>query len=102
MSLNTGYLSSNRGVAKILQVILGFIICSLVCVNWFVYDDFFVLTMSFRYSGRNCLSDPRLAYASTLSFVIVIINVAIFLLNFLGFGLPKVVSWGLKGREMRS
>ncbi|KAI6174633.1 hypothetical protein M3Y97_01012400 [Aphelenchoides bicaudatus] len=58
--------------------ILGFIICSLLCVNW--------------YSGRSCLSDGRLAYASTLSFIVVVANVIIFLMNFLGLGLPKIVS----------
>jgi len=76
MALNTAYLSSNRGVAKILQVILGFIICSLLCVNW--------------YNGRSCFFECRLAYATTLSFVVVVANIIIFLMNFLGLGLPKI------------
>lgn len=34
ISLNTRYLSTNRGIIKILQVICGFIICSLLCTQW--------------------------------------------------------------------
>ncbi|KAL3088754.1 hypothetical protein niasHT_016572 [Heterodera trifolii] len=67
--LNTGYLSTNRGVIKILQIICGFITCSLLCANW--------------YGGKTCFFEGRLGYASGLNFVIVIINIVLFFLNFL-------------------
>jgi len=67
--LNTAYLSTNRGVIKILQIITGFIICSLLCVNW--------------YGGKSCFGEGRLGFASGLNFVIVIINIVVFIINFL-------------------
>jgi hypothetical protein len=34
VGLNTSYLGTNRGIIKILQIITGFIICSVLCANW--------------------------------------------------------------------
>ncbi|KAL7069942.1 hypothetical protein ACQ4LE_010980 [Meloidogyne hapla] len=67
--LNTGYLSTNRGIIKILQIVCGFITCALLCANW--------------YGGRSCFYDGRIGFASSLNFVIVIINVVLFFLNLL-------------------
>ncbi|KAI6170157.1 hypothetical protein M3Y98_01210300 [Aphelenchoides besseyi] len=53
----------------ILQIVVGFIICSLLCANW--------------YGGRSCFGEGRLGYASGLNFVVVIINIVLFILNFL-------------------
>ncbi|KAI6223978.1 hypothetical protein M3Y95_00834000 [Aphelenchoides besseyi] len=69
MAVNTAYLSTNRGIIKILQIVVGFIICSLLCANW--------------YGGRSCFGEGRLGYASGLNFVVVIINIVLFILNFL-------------------
>ncbi|KAH7727969.1 Protein M60.4 b [Aphelenchoides avenae] len=75
-NLNTAYLSTNRGIIKILQIIIGFIICSLLCANW--------------YGGRSCFGEGRLGYASGLNFVVVIINIVLFLLNFLNVAVWKL------------
>jgi len=75
-NLNTGYLSTNRGIIKILQIICGFIVCSLLCANW--------------YGGRNCFGEGRLGYVSGLNFVIVIINIVLFILNFVNLAVWKL------------
>jgi len=74
--LNTGYLSTNRGVIKILQIIAGFVVCSLLCANW--------------YGGKTCFGEGRLGFASGLNFVIVVINIVLFLLNFLNVGVYRL------------
>uniref|UniRef100_A0A1I7X5R0 MARVEL domain-containing protein n=1 Tax=Heterorhabditis bacteriophora TaxID=37862 RepID=A0A1I7X5R0_HETBA len=77
ISLNTRYLSTNRGIIKILQIVAGFIICSLLCSQW--------------YGGRSCFGEGRLGFCSGLNFVCVIINIVLFVLNFLNIG-----AWGLE------
>ncbi|CAK5095219.1 unnamed protein product [Meloidogyne enterolobii] len=82
--LNTGYLSTNRGIIKVLQIICGFITCGLLCAN--------------IWGGRSCFYDGciikiilktkyfslgRVGFASSLNFVIVVINVVLFFLNLL-------------------
>ncbi|KAF8386414.1 hypothetical protein PRIPAC_75556 [Pristionchus pacificus] len=76
ISLNTRYLQSNRGIIKILQIIFGFIICSLLCGNWF--------------GGRSCFGEGRLGFCSGLNFVIVIINIVLFVINFLNIASIKL------------
>uniref|UniRef100_A0A914HT78 Chitin synthase export chaperone n=1 Tax=Globodera rostochiensis TaxID=31243 RepID=A0A914HT78_GLORO len=51
------------------RVICGFITCSLLCANW--------------YGGKSCFYEGRVGFASGLNFVIVIINIVLFFLNFL-------------------
>uniref|UniRef100_A0A915D6M2 MARVEL domain-containing protein n=1 Tax=Ditylenchus dipsaci TaxID=166011 RepID=A0A915D6M2_9BILA len=75
-NINTGYLSTNRGIIKILQIICGFIVCSLLCANW--------------YGGKSCFGEGRLGYCSGLNFVIVIINIVLFILNFLNLAVWKL------------
>ncbi|CCD69427.1 MARVEL domain-containing protein [Caenorhabditis elegans] len=77
ISLNTHYLSTNRGIIKILQIIAGFIICSLLCSQW--------------YGGRSCFGEGRLGFSSGLNFVCVIVNIVLFILNFL-----NIRAWGLE------
>ncbi|CAO4386701.1 unnamed protein product [Caenorhabditis nigoni] len=77
ISLNTRYLSTNRGIIKILQIIVGFIICSLLCSQW--------------YGGRSCFGEGRLGFSSGLNFVCVIVNIVLFVLNFL-----NIRAWGLE------
>ncbi|CAD6190498.1 unnamed protein product [Caenorhabditis auriculariae] len=77
ISLNTRYLSTNRGIIKILQIVVGFIVCSLLCSQW--------------YGGRSCFGEGRLGFASGLNFVCVVINIVLFVLNFLNIG-----AWGLE------
>ncbi|KAK0403509.1 hypothetical protein QR680_016963 [Steinernema hermaphroditum] len=69
LSLNTRYLSTNRGLIKIAQIIIGFVICSLLCAHW--------------YGGKSCFGDGRLGVCSTFNFLILIGNIAFFALNFL-------------------
>uniref|UniRef100_A0AC34REI1 Uncharacterized protein n=1 Tax=Panagrolaimus sp. JU765 TaxID=591449 RepID=A0AC34REI1_9BILA len=76
MGMNTGYLSTNRGVIKILQIIAGFIMCSLLCANW--------------YGGRSCFGEGRLGYSSGLNFVVLIINIVLFVLNLLDLAVWKL------------
>jgi hypothetical protein len=75
-NLNTGYLSTNRGIIKILQIICGFIVCSLLCANW--------------YGGKSCFGEGRLGFTSGLNFVIVVINIVLFILNFLNLAVWKL------------
>jgi hypothetical protein len=75
-TLNTGYLSSNRGIIKILQIICGFIVSSLLCSSW--------------YGGRSCFGEGRLGYCSSLNFVVVVINIVLFVLNFINLAMWKL------------
>ncbi|VDO27142.1 unnamed protein product, partial [Brugia timori] len=65
ISLNTRYLSSNRGIIKIVQIVLGFVICSLLCTSW--------------YGGRSCFGEGRIGFCSGLNFVVLIINIVLFI-----------------------
>ncbi|GMR39094.1 hypothetical protein PMAYCL1PPCAC_09289, partial [Pristionchus mayeri] len=47
----------------------GFIICSLLCANW--------------WGERTCFYEGRLGFCSGLNFVAVIINIVMFVINFL-------------------
>ncbi|VDK73326.1 unnamed protein product [Litomosoides sigmodontis] len=76
MSLNTRYLSSNRGIIKIVQIILGFVVCSLLCTSW--------------YGGRSCFGEGRIGFCSGLNFVVLIINLVFFVLNFLNIAAWKM------------
>ncbi|KAE9555062.1 hypothetical protein FO519_001723 [Halicephalobus sp. NKZ332] len=76
MGLNTGYLSTNRGVIKIIEIIAGFVICSLLCANW--------------YGGRSCFGEGRLGYSSGLNFVVLVINIVLFVLNLLDLAVWKL------------
>ncbi|VDO51378.1 unnamed protein product [Haemonchus placei] len=77
ISLNTRYLSTNRGIIKILQIVCGFIICSLLCAQW--------------YGGKSCFGEGRLGFCSGLNFICVVINIVLLVLNFLNIG-----AWGLE------
>jgi hypothetical protein len=35
MGLNTRYLVSGHGAIKIIEIIVGFFICALLCANWY-------------------------------------------------------------------
>jgi len=77
VGLNTHYLSTNRGIIKILQIVAGFIVCSFLCANW--------------YGGRSCFGEGRLGFASGLNFVVLIINIVLFFINLL-----NVSVWSLE------
>uniref|UniRef100_A0A915AHN2 MARVEL domain-containing protein n=2 Tax=Parascaris TaxID=6254 RepID=A0A915AHN2_PARUN len=77
IGINTRYLSSNRGVIKIIQIVVGFIICSLLCASW--------------HGGRSCFGEGRLGYCSGLNFVVLIINIVLFVINFL-----NILAWRLE------
>ncbi|VDN59661.1 unnamed protein product [Dracunculus medinensis] len=77
IGINTRYLSSNRGIIKIIQIVLGFIICSLLCASW--------------HGGRSCFGEGRLGYCSSLNFIVLVINIVLFVLNFL-----NIIAWRLE------
>ena len=35
--INVGYLSENRGVLKIVEIVIGFVLCSLLCDVWYAF-----------------------------------------------------------------
>jgi len=77
MTLNTGYLSSHRGIIKIVQVVIGFILVSLLCATWA--------------GGRSCFYDGRIGSVSGLNFTVLIINIVLLVLNFV-----NIASWKLE------
>jgi hypothetical protein len=76
MGINTRYLSTNRGIIKILEIVVGIIVCSLLCYKW--------------YGGKSCFGEGRIGFASGLNFVMLIINVVLFLLNVLDLAVYKL------------
>ncbi|VDN07298.1 unnamed protein product [Thelazia callipaeda] len=76
IGLNTRYLSSNRGLIKIIQIILGFVVCSLLCASW--------------HGGRSCFGEGRLGFCSGLNFVVLIINIILFIMNLLNISAWKI------------
>ena len=78
LKFNSDYLSTTRGVQKIVQIVLGIIVCSVLCGNW--------------YGGTSCFGDGRLGYVSGLNFIVVIINIVLFLLNLFSIDTKKFVN----------
>jgi len=64
---NSHYLGTDRGICKIIQIIVGIALCSILCGNW--------------YGGQSCFGEGRLGFVSGLNFVLLIINVIVFLVN---------------------
>lgn len=61
----------------------------LVCfplISWF----FHFYHLFFRYGGRSCFGEGRLGYASGLNFVVLIINIVLFILNLLNLAVWKL------------
>jgi hypothetical protein len=75
--LNSLYIRSTHGIVKILQIIIGFVVCSLLCATWY---------------GKSCISEGRLGYCSGLNLVILIINIVIFVLNLINLKIWSLVS----------
>jgi len=71
---NTKYLGTNRGIIKILQIIAGFIIGSLLCYRW----------------GHHCFGEGRLGYCSGVNFVILLVNIVFFILHFISVGVIRI------------
>uniref|UniRef100_A0A1I7ZEC1 MARVEL domain-containing protein n=1 Tax=Steinernema glaseri TaxID=37863 RepID=A0A1I7ZEC1_9BILA len=76
MPLNTQYLRSARGICKMVEVLIGLIIGSILCADW--------------YGGHRCFGDGRLGFVSFTNFIIVIVNVVFFVFNLVGFIFPAV------------
>ena len=70
------YLKSDRGVCKLLQIILGFVITAILCANW--------------YGGSSCFGEGRIGYTSGLNFVALVGNIIFFLLNVMNIRLYKL------------
>jgi K+ transporter len=64
---NSHYLGTDRGICKIIQIIAGIALCSILCGNW--------------YGGQACFAEGRLGYVSGLNFVLLLINVVVFFIN---------------------
>uniref|UniRef100_A0A914CGP1 Uncharacterized protein n=1 Tax=Acrobeloides nanus TaxID=290746 RepID=A0A914CGP1_9BILA len=78
MGLNARYFITNRGVIKIAQIILGFFIISFLCGSkW--------------YGGETCFENAcQLSFVSGLNFVLLIINIVLVILNFVGLIMWKL------------
>ncbi|CAD5227878.1 unnamed protein product [Bursaphelenchus okinawaensis] len=72
MLINKNYLSSNHGMCKILHIITGFIVSSLLCANW--------------YGGRSCFSEKFISIPAGINMALVFINIVVFIMNFIDFG----------------
>ncbi|CAJ0955143.1 unnamed protein product, partial [Mesorhabditis belari] len=72
---NTAYLQQNRGVIKIFQVVIGFIISGLYCGGW---------------SKAGCYGYGQLGYTTTVNSVVTIINIVFFVLNLLNLKFWKL------------
>jgi hypothetical protein len=81
LRLNTDYLKTNRGIIKIIEIILGIIIASLLCA-----------TELGRYDSRGCYGDSRPGYTGTLNLIMLVCNIVFFIFNFINFTIYKVVS----------
>uniref|UniRef100_A0A914C8D5 MARVEL domain-containing protein n=1 Tax=Acrobeloides nanus TaxID=290746 RepID=A0A914C8D5_9BILA len=76
VALNTHYLGTNRGIIKVLQIIIGIVISSLLCANW--------------YGGKGCFETGQLGFVSGLNSVIIVINIVLFILNLIDLGVWKL------------
>jgi len=72
--LNTAYLTSNRGLVKIIEIVVGIIIASFLCGTWGDTGEKL---------GRNCFYEGRIGSVSGFNFVVLIVNVVLFVINFL-------------------
>ncbi|CAJ0582954.1 unnamed protein product, partial [Mesorhabditis spiculigera] len=72
---NSGYLQTNRGVIKIVQIIIGFIISGLYCGGW---------------TKGGCYGYGQLGYATSLNSIVTIINIVLFILNILNLKFWKL------------
>uniref|UniRef100_A0A914CUN6 MARVEL domain-containing protein n=1 Tax=Acrobeloides nanus TaxID=290746 RepID=A0A914CUN6_9BILA len=68
IKLKTEYLSTNRGIIKIIQIVIGIILSMMVCRYW--------------EGGRGiCFNDFRTGYMGALNYIVLILNVMWFILN---------------------
>jgi len=67
--LNTNYLSSNRGLIKVIQIIVGIIIALFLCATWS--------------ARKSCFYEGKIGSISGFNFVILIINVVLYVINIL-------------------
>jgi hypothetical protein len=82
VTLNTNYLSTNRGIIKIVQIVIGFILSGwLIGGIWHTRDG-----------TAYAFGDARLGYVSTMNSVVVIINIVLLVLNLLNLAVWKLVS----------
>jgi len=75
IQFNSGYLSSGRGIQKIVQIILAIVVCAVLCANW--------------YGGTSCFREGRLGFVSSVNFVVLIINVIVLILNLMNVDVIK-------------
>uniref|UniRef100_A0A0R3RJF7 MARVEL domain-containing protein n=1 Tax=Elaeophora elaphi TaxID=1147741 RepID=A0A0R3RJF7_9BILA len=74
--LNTRYLSSHRGIIKIMQIVVGFPVCTLLCTSW--------------YGGRSCFGEGRIGFCAGLNFIVLIINIILLIMNLLNISNRKM------------
>uniref|UniRef100_A0A915DQV2 MARVEL domain-containing protein n=1 Tax=Ditylenchus dipsaci TaxID=166011 RepID=A0A915DQV2_9BILA len=73
---HSSYLTSDRGITKIVQIVLGLVVCSILCANW--------------YGGMSCFGEGRIGFASGLNFFTLVVNIILFLLNLFNIRLYKL------------
>jgi len=70
------YLKSNRCVIKIVEIIIGFILCALLCGPWYGKP---------WYEHGCFYHDGRVGFCSGLNFVVLVVNIIVFVLNLANF-----------------
>uniref|UniRef100_A0AC35FLW3 MARVEL domain-containing protein n=1 Tax=Panagrolaimus sp. PS1159 TaxID=55785 RepID=A0AC35FLW3_9BILA len=71
-----GYLSSNRGIIKIFQIIIGIILCSFLC--------------AYQYGVRSCFGEGRVGFTSGLNVIVLIANIVFLVLGLLTLNVTKL------------
>uniref|UniRef100_A0A914ER26 MARVEL domain-containing protein n=1 Tax=Acrobeloides nanus TaxID=290746 RepID=A0A914ER26_9BILA len=77
VKLRSEYLSTNRGIIKIVQIIIGIILSFMVCRYW-------------ESGNYSCFSEYRTGYVGTLNYIVLILNIVWFVLNFINIRNWKV------------
>uniref|UniRef100_A0A914DEJ4 MARVEL domain-containing protein n=1 Tax=Acrobeloides nanus TaxID=290746 RepID=A0A914DEJ4_9BILA len=69
IKLKTEYLSTNRGIIKIVQIVISLVLSFMICKHWEhgIY--------------RGCYGDGRTGYIGSLNSIVLLLNIIWFILN---------------------
>ncbi|CAJ0955142.1 unnamed protein product, partial [Mesorhabditis belari] len=68
-NFDSNYFSTRRGLIRIVMIIIGFAISSLLCNSW--------------WGGRSCFNETRLGGVSAANFIFIVVNIVFFVLAIL-------------------